>query len=751
MRSLLILSGIPASGKSSFVKEHGLECYTLSPDTIRLMLSSPVQGPDGRLGINQAVSKQAFELMFKLLEERMAKGAFSVIDATHTKAKDYKQYKTLCEKYKYRAYVVDFSDVSLEEAKRRNSLREELKIVPEDVLDRMYSAIKELKFPGWCKILKPKDNLLDAIGYKVQDFNQYKKIHVLGDIHGCIEPLKEYFKDGVKPDELYIFVGDFIDRGLNNAEVLEFMFTIMELPNVIMLEGNHEIHLWRWATGETSFSNEFNDITRPELETKNVDKSKIRQLYRRLQQCCLYHYDDKLVLVTHGGLASIPSDPRELVFIPTSQLIKGVGTYDNIPYETFDRVSKGLTDSSTSYRVQYQIHGHRNTKDYPVKASERGYNLEQKVEFGGYFSAVTLDKDGFEEILVKNTVYKSSEGKDHSSEFVNDSLLIELRNNQNVKEKRLSGDISSFNFTRKTFTKALWDAQTIKARGLFINTKTTEVVARSWVKSFNISELENTSIDDLKDKFQYPVTASVKYNGFLGLVGYDSASDEIIITSKSTTDGDFVGFFKNIFYRVFDVESIKYIKQYVKTHNVTLVFEVIDPVNDPHIIKYDKSDLVLLDAVKRTIVYEKEPYDMLKELSERIGSSERTGTKYREIQAYIHTPEQLLAWYQEVMDPTYKYMGEPIEGFMLEDSSGYMVKVKLPYYTMWKAARGLVLRKRNGKPAVGHHAFEYPEMEDFYAWLKAMPNHYLDKDIIDLRECYYEHKEIERRQKESLY
>lgn len=37
MRILLLMRGVPGSGKSTFIKEQGLEPYTLSADGLRLL------------------------------------------------------------------------------------------------------------------------------------------------------------------------------------------------------------------------------------------------------------------------------------------------------------------------------------------------------------------------------------------------------------------------------------------------------------------------------------------------------------------------------------------------------------------------------------------------------------------------------------------------------------------------------------------------------------------------------------------
>ena len=38
---------------------------------------------------------------------------------------------------------------------------------------------------------------------------------------------------------------------------------------------------------------------------------------------------------------------------------------------------------------------------------------------------------------------------------------------------------------------------------------------------------------------------------------------------------------------------------------------------------------------------------------------------------------------QETMDP----LAEHTEGYVIEDAAGYMVKIKLPFYTFWKKMR----------------------------------------------------------------
>ena len=62
----------------------------------------------------------------------MSRGEFTVIDATCSKTKDMQQYKELAEQYRYRTYVVDFTDVPLETCLKQNKQRHPDKWVPEE-------------------------------------------------------------------------------------------------------------------------------------------------------------------------------------------------------------------------------------------------------------------------------------------------------------------------------------------------------------------------------------------------------------------------------------------------------------------------------------------------------------------------------------------------------------------------------------------------------------------------------------------
>ena len=272
MRTLLLLRGSAGCGKSTWISENGLKQYALSADDIRMMCASPSINVYGKEMINPTNDQIVWKTLFNILEIRMKNGEFTVIDATNSKTSDMNRYKKLCDEYRYRIYCVDFTDIPIEVTKQRNKMRPELKQVPDEAIDKMYARFATQKIPSGISVIKPDE--LDSVFMKTFVMDGYKKIHHIGDIHGCYSALNRYFEQegGIKDDELYIFVGDYIDRGIENAEVVKFLLDIYQRKNVLLLEGNHERHLWNWANDKTSSSKEFEFNTRKELENAGISK-----------------------------------------------------------------------------------------------------------------------------------------------------------------------------------------------------------------------------------------------------------------------------------------------------------------------------------------------------------------------------------------------------------------------------------------------------------------------------------------------
>lgn len=748
MRNLIILRGCPGSGKSTWIKENHLEQYTLSPDNIRTMVCAPVLTTNSKdFSISQENDTYVWSLLFELLEKRMENGDFTIIDATHSKSSDFSRYNSLCNTYRYRKYVVSFTDVPKEVCIERNHQREPYKRVPDEVIEKMYSRFEtQNKTSGWVEI--PRDKFWETFENKLYNYDNYKSVHIIGDIHGCYEPLKEYilsktnreYQENITPEQLssflneedaYIFVGDFLDRGLQNKEVLEFICEASTKKNVLLLEGNHERNLWYYENEQDDKirSNEFLKNTVPQI--REIDPSKVRQMYRKLGQLAYFTYNNQKYLVTHAGINTFP---QYLSLVSTSQLIKGVGVFRTPIDEIFTKNIRGMN--------VIQVHGHRNIEENIEDIEEEqlqefpySFSLEDRVEFGGNLKILEINEKGNFFHSIKNNLFRKEEPIVPNSlpeELTENNIVQRLRENYNIKETQLPDNISSFNFTSRAFQNKNWDNETVKARGLFIDTETGKVVARGYEKFFNINERENTKLFNLKTWFDNDdkVIAYRKYNGFLGILSY--YHDSLQFHSKSSNIGEYANYFKNLFYKQFDEVQISILTNYLKSNNVSLTFEVIDLENDPHIINEKKSRVVLLDIINNTIEFSKKSYESVVQLAKSINLNKE---EYKQIYLELNTYRELTEFYEKHKDET-NLDDTEIEGVVIE-SGKYMTKLKFNYYSFWKHMRMISEQVfRNSQVRTG--SLLTPTANLFYKFLRDRNTEELDtlykiKEIIGIK------------------
>lgn len=677
MRTLLLTRGAPGAGKTTWIKNNHLEDYCISPDNIRTLCSSPELQPSGEFKISQERNNEnaVWEILFKILEHRMSRGEFTVVDATASKTKDIQQYKELADQYRYRLFIVDFTDVPLETCLAQNKMRPSIKQVPDTAIENIYARFATQKVPSSVKVIK-RDEFNTLLEEPI-DLSEYKKIVFIGDIHGCYDTLMQYkdFKEGLKEDTEYIFLGDYCDRGNQNFEVLQFLDKIKDLPNVCLLEGNHEIHLRDFGNNAPSKSKEFEEHTKPELYSKGYTEKQARMLYRKLRQFSHFTFNGLEILACHGG---IPNLNTNLLYIPTYKFIHGVGGYGD--YLAIAESWMGQTNNN-----QYLVHGHRNVEASETQLADRVFNLEGKVEFGGQLRIVELDEKGWKTIDLDDCqpITEELNTEERAVETVEEAISY-LRNNKFIQEKQLGKGISSFNFTRDAFYKGNWNKQTILARGLFIDTEENKIIARSYEKFFRINEVHETELAALKSRFTFPVNAYVKENGFLAIVSYDYKNDDLFIASKSTNKGDYVEYIKAAI-EPYKEKILEVLKNDYNTNNQghSFVFECEDPEHDPHIIKYNETKIVLLDIIDNTLNFSAQSYEHLKDVALKIGCPVKE--KAFELKDW----DAFKSLYNEIQDEDYKYKGKYIEGFVFVDQNGFMTKCKTAYYNLWKKLRGV--------------------------------------------------------------
>lgn len=732
-RKLVCLRGAPGAGKSWWIREHNLQNYTICPDELRTLCSSMELKADGTFRITQEQEneKKVWNILFEILEHRMSRGDFTVIDATCSKTKDIQQYKDLAEHYRYRMYIVDFTDIPIEVCLKQNKMRPEEKWVPEEAIKNIYARFATQAVPKGIKVIKRDE--FDTLLESPIDVSEYKKLVFIGDIHGCYDTLMQYkdFKEGLDETTEYIFCGDYLDRGNQNAEVMKFLTSIMDKPNVCFLEGNHEKYIQLWGEGSETKSREFNTKTKLALESGGYTEKEARMFYRKVRQFSHLLYNGIEILACHGG---IPNLNTNLLYIPSMKFIKGCGDYSDY----IENTESWMTQTADNC---YLVHGHRNTEASEIQIADRVFNLEGRVEFGGALRIVECEntENGVKwtpiELADCQPVDKDLPTEERKIDTIEETITY-LRNNRFVAEKDLGNGISSFNFTREAFYKANWTKQTILARGLFIDTVNNKIIARSYEKFFKINEVPQTDLAVLRDKLRFPITAYVKENGFLAIVAYDYNHDDLFIASKSTTKGDYVEYIKEQL-NPYRENLLNYLRNsYNNNEPISLVFECEDIEHDPHIIEYSENHIVLLDAIKNTIDYNALPYEVLCNIANEIGC------QVKEKAFEIKTWEDFRSLYSNVQDYEYTYNDRYIEGFVFTDAYGFMTKCKTAYYNEWKKLRSVADSTLRCGYITRTGMLTSALENKFYGFCRDLYNNYYDRvekkyqfktDIISLR------------------
>jgi len=658
----------------------------------------------------------------------MANGDFTIIDATHSDSKLMNRYRDLVNTYKYTIYYLEF-DVPLEECLKRNRERVGYKYVPEKVIERTWETIKNNeKLPS---VFKKIDSIDEIINFYTADVNEYKKVIVIGDIHSCAEPLKEVLKD-FSEENLYVFVGDYFDRGIQPVETFEIMLDLLEKPNVILIEGNHENNsVKKFIYDEEKYTKSFDETTlQPLLKEYDIDyvRASLKKIYKKLRQCFAFEFRGKKFLCTHGGLPLVPN----LALVSAREMIKGVGRYETEIGEIYsENYKKGLCQDFI------QVHGHRGIKD-----GEYSYCLEGRVEFGEELKVLTIDNEGnIEKYGIKNNVYNrgltivTMDNSEKIKKFQTENDLInEMIAHSYITVKECDYNLISLNFNREAFNKKKWNDLTIKARGLFVDKDSGEVKIRSYNKFFNYGE-RHINLGYLNKYATYPIRVFKKYNGFLGLASVIDGN--VVLTSKSVTSGKYKDIFQSIWDKLED-DVKKLLKQTMIENNCTEVFEVVSPEYDPHIIKYDREHLYLLDFIENKLDLDTHNIDL--EFSENL-------MKKVEFSSSILTKKEELTRLENY-DDLYNFLDEKtksleeFEGYVLCDNSGLMFKFKLPYYNLWKERRGWLEKYRTallkGK-RIEVKEIEKDENRHFKKFLLKLGKDKLQGlSIIDVREMYEE-------------
>lgn len=135
---------------------------------------------------------------------------------------------------------------------------------------------------------------------------------VIGDVHGCYAELMDLLdKAQLHASDQIVFVGDLINRGPSNRQVLDFVETTRQARSVL---GNHEYNLLRYHQGLTQ-------TLKPSYALVNNELGKNLGHYMEFLAELPYTLELEEAIILHAGVRpGIPlsrQDPNDLVNLRT--------------------------------------------------------------------------------------------------------------------------------------------------------------------------------------------------------------------------------------------------------------------------------------------------------------------------------------------------------------------------------------------------------------------------------------------------
>lgn len=681
-RKMILLRGVQGSGKSTFVKENNLEEFTMSMDLLRGHILPLAHNGDYYL-TSQVENRFIYEKFMELLEFRLRLGGNVVIDNLNLTKSNIKNYEKLAYRYGYEITVINF-EVDEEVLHERNEARRFTKKFGGDNLAKNIQVFKDStkEVEDNYRVISSKDkkSIAKLLKDEYLSLDNYREVKVIGDIHGCYDELLLSLgleDNNIEEDVFYVFLGDYIDRGTQNAKVLEFMIENCDKENVVLLEGNHELYIRAYVNKfDLGYGEEFNKNTKVDIEKRDLSREDLKKFVNSLKTYFTFSYNNKRYLCTHGGI-----NETDLFKTTHFERIFGHGGY--------------LYDIDIKYTGDViQFHGHRNKFKFNNKAGNI-YNLEDSVERGGTLVVATID--GMDGVTITNTRKEGTLPEDNNLIKAH-VLQLESENNARVQEttiglgseeskklynlKLVRGyDLDENNFGKKII------------RGLFFDSDY-KVILRGYDKFYNVGQV--STLEELIEGFEYPVISYKKENGFLGLLSYDTdindflfGTKNMVIDSNKTSDRtSFAEEFRRLFYKVFNEEQQNLLREFMLFNDVTLSFEVIS-FKDKHITKEEEEKIVLLDAIENKYEFKARRYKNIVKL-------EKDLNKISKIEEGFHIKERAMTFnnkakLRKFIKSDLNNMNTQHEGFILTDSN-VMVKYKSIKYFYFKEVRNTIKR-----------------------------------------------------------
>ena len=220
-----------------------------------------------------------------------------------------------------------------------------------------------------------------------------RRFDIISDIHGCFYELKLLLNklgyseglDGLyrKEDRVLISVGDIVDRGPSSAMVFKFVSSMVDAGLMMMVRGNHDDKLMRWAKGRGVVLNHGLDKTARDMVLNEVAEKEIVRFIESLPYYLLL--DDGKLVVVHASWKKSLLERDPFSKKCRSRCLYGPNTGKTLPSGYPDRID-WVPCRDTKGEVPIVVYGHQVYKE--VRVENKTYGIDTGSAFGGKLTAL---------------------------------------------------------------------------------------------------------------------------------------------------------------------------------------------------------------------------------------------------------------------------------------------------------------------------------------------------------------------------
>ncbi|WNJ18734.1 polynucleotide kinase-phosphatase [Pontibacter sp. G13] len=314
--SLVLLIGPSGAGKSTFARQWFKLTEVVSSDRCRAMISDDEN--------DKLVSDEAFELLHQIVSKRLKIGKLTVVDATNVQAESRKSLIQLAKSFHCQVVAI-MLDVPLPVCLERNRQRTDRRISKGAIRwqrNQMRQSFRGLKKEGFRKVIRLTGVAeIESLKQIVREALVVRRpelrgpFDVIGDVHGCYAELTEllaklgyeFTSRNDRPHAMHpegrtaVFVGDLVDRGPQNVEVLKLVMNMVDARTALCVPGNHDDKLKRKLQGKDVQLQHGLEVTWAEFEQQEADFH--REVHDFIYRLPLHYVlDDGKLVVSHAGI-----------------------------------------------------------------------------------------------------------------------------------------------------------------------------------------------------------------------------------------------------------------------------------------------------------------------------------------------------------------------------------------------------------------------------------------------------------------